>query len=98
MAGTDLIAGIASRVAETQGLRLVAGSNVTPEITLYDSADTGASLLDLLGVRTYARIEDRSGRVVAAYGNTEPINLALAAIFWGAAAFGIFLLLRGLKK
>ncbi len=98
MAGTDLIAGIVGRVAESQGLRLVAGSNITPEITVYDSADMSPSLLDMLGIRTYARVEDKNGNVIASYGQTEPLNLLYALAYWGLVGASLIAIARGILK
>lgn len=98
MAGTDLIANIASRVAEQQGLRLVAGSNITPEVTVYDSADLSPSLLDALGIRTYARLEDKNGNVIASYGQTEPINWLYALAYWGLVGASLIAIARGILK
>lgn len=94
---TDLIASLASRVAESQGLRLVAGSNITPEVTLYDSSAQG-SLLNALGIVPYARLEDRNGNVIASYGEPQPINLLLAVAYWGLIAAGIVAVVRGFVK
>jgi len=97
MAGTDLISSLVGRVAAGQGLRLVAGSNITPEITLYDASAEG-SLLDTLGIVSYARVEDKNGNVIASYGEPQPLNLLLAVAYWGLLGVGLFAIARGFIK
>ena len=97
MAGTDLVASLVSRVAAGQGLKLVAGSNITPEITLYDASAQG-SLLDTLGIATYARVEDKNGTILANYGEPQPLNVLLAVAYWGLVGVGLFAIARGFIK
>jgi hypothetical protein len=98
MASTDLIASLISDVSKSQGIRLVAGSNITPEFTLYDASDTSQSLLDTLGIRSYARVIDKNGNVLASYGDGQSFNLVLAAAYWSFAALAIFAIVKGFKK
>ena len=97
MAGTDLIGSLVSRVATSQGIRLVAGSNITPEITLYDASAQG-SLLDTLGIVAYGRVEDKNGNVLASYGQTQPLNLLLAVAYWGLIGVALVAILKGFIK
>lgn len=87
-----------SRIAADQGVKLIVGSNVTPEITAYDATDTGAGVLDLLGIRPYARVENKDGVILASYGQTEPIDWIRSATYWGLIAVGLFAIIKGFAK
>ena len=105
MADTDLLkdrlaAALFDRVSDEaaeRGVRLVVGSNITPEVPAYDAAAQG-SILDFLGIRPYARVETKDGAVIASYGETQPIEWIRAAAYWGLVAVGIAALVKGFIK
>lgn len=59
---------------------VVASSNVLPDITLYNAADTSPSLFDILGIKTKLTVRRVSdGSVLAEYGDDTRANYILAA-------------------
>lgn len=105
MADTSLLrdtlqAALVARVSEEaadRGVRLIVGSNITPEITAYDAAAQG-SVLDFLGIRPYARVETKDGAVIASYGETQPLEWIRAAAYWGVIAVGIAAIIKGFAR
>lgn len=76
---------------ESAGVRVVAETNVTPAVVLYDAADKSPSLLDMLGVRVYARVETADGKLITSYG--EPVRFdPIAAVLSAAVIVSLSLL------
>lgn len=80
---------------ESAGVRIVAETNVTPAVVLYDAADHSPSLLDLLGIRVYARVETADGKLITSYG--EPVSFdPLAAAVAAAVIVSLSMLLSAI--
>jgi len=91
----DALAGTAFRYAASEGVTVVAESNLTPSpVTLFDARDTAPSLLDVLGVRVHVVAKTQDGKTLAEYGEPVSFNPALALIYGavlvlGVVAFGV---------
>lgn len=83
--------------ASAKGIRVIVGSNVSPEIVAFDAREDG-SLLTALGVKAYARVEDGAGNVLATYGDVSPKDMARAIALWGTLGFILLFAFRGLIK
>lgn len=83
--------------AANHGIRVIVGSNVSPEIVAFDAREDG-SLLTALGVKAYARVEDGAGNVLATYGETSPKDMVRAIALWGTLGFILLFAFRGLIK
>lgn len=83
--------------ATSRGIRIIVGSNVSPEIVAFDAREDG-SLLTALGVKAYARVEDENGNVLATYGSPVGKDRARALALWGGLALVLLYAFRGLVK
>ena len=80
MSITDQLATYTNAFAVQNGVRLIAESNVTPSVVLYDAADSTPTFLDRIGVRTHVWLQTADGKVIAEYGVNEPKDLVLAGV------------------
>jgi hypothetical protein len=83
--------------AAQRGIRVIIGSNVSPEVVAFDAREDG-SLLTALGVKAYARVEDSAGNVIATYGSPGGKDIGRAIALWGTLAFVLLYALKGLTK
>lgn len=98
---SDALATRAQQEIERRGLVVTVQTNVLPPITLYDARDESASLLELLGIQTYAEARDDSGAVLFSYGTPPRFNPALAMLLGIGLFVGVTIaggaIVRGLK-
>ena len=76
-------------LAAQSGVQVIAESNVSPPIVLFDASDTSPTLLDLLGIRPHVTVKTSDGKVLAEYGHAEPRNYLLVALLLAGLFVGV---------
>lgn len=97
--GRELLAAIGAAAventlqrAQASGVTIRVKTNVTPELVLYDAAQTGPTFFDLLGIKFQIRAETADGKEIARYGDDVSVNPLLAGAYWSALALGVVLI------
>lgn len=85
----DSLTSRAFEVAAAQGVTVVAESNVSPPVTLFDARDSSPSLLDLLGVKLHVVAKTQDGKTLAEYGEPVSFNPFLALLYGAVLVLGV---------
>lgn len=88
----DTIADRAFAVAASRGVQVRLKTNVSPEVVLYDAAETSPTLLEALGFRASLRLVDRDGKTLTTIGEPVSFNPVLAVAYGAAIFFAVTLI------
>jgi hypothetical protein len=85
----EALASSTFRAAQRAGVRVTVETNVTPPMVLYDVADTGPSILDVLGIKSHVTVTTSEGKELAEFGAPVERNVFLMAAYGAVIVLGL---------